>query len=160
MKKAELVERLMVAKAATGKTYDDIAKELGLTNLFTAQLFQNQAQLRPATAEVLKKVVPGISEADLALMQLCPMRSFDPAIIQEPLIYRLVECMQHYGQSVKAIVNEKKGDGIISAIDLFMDVDMVKGKLGEDRIVVTLNGKFLPHIEQHVELNTAHDHKK
>jgi cyanate lyase len=60
--------------------------------------------------------------------------------MQEPLIFRLVEAMQHYGEGIKSIVNEKKGDGIISAIDLFMDVGMVKGKLGEDRIVVTLNG--------------------
>ena len=56
--------------------------------------------------------------------------------------------MQHYGCAVKHLVNEKKGDGIISAIDLYMNVDVVKGKQGEDRVVVTLNGKFLPHIEQ------------
>jgi len=68
--------------------------------------------------------------------------------MEEPLIYRLVEAMQHYGCSIKSLVNEKKGDGIISAIDLFMDLDVVKGKSGEDRVVITLNGKFLPHIEQ------------
>ena len=68
--------------------------------------------------------------------------------MQEPLIYRLVEAMQHYGCAIKHLVNEKKGDGIISAIDLYMDLDVVKGKQGEDRVVVTLNGKFLPHIEQ------------
>ena len=100
--------------------------------------------------------------------------------MQEPLIYRLVEAMQHYGEGIKAIVNEAKGDGIISAIDLIMDVDVIKGtylveswssrlrnrvrnslsstlgKHGEDRVVVTMNGKFLPHIEQKTELNTLH----
>lgn len=68
--------------------------------------------------------------------------------MQEPLVYRLVEAMQHYGCSIKYLVNEKKGDGIISAIDIFVDLKVVKGKAGEDRVVVTLNGKFLPHIEQ------------
>lgn len=67
--------------------------------------------------------------------------------------------MQHYGEGIKAIINEKKGDGIMSAIDIFMDVDIIKGKGGEDRVVITMNGKFLPHIEQKAEMNTAHDSK-
>ena len=111
---------------ASGKTYDEIAAVLGLTNLYTAQLFLNQAQLKPETAEKLKAVVP-ISEEDLAIMQRPPFRSFDSSIMQEPLIYRLVEAMQHYGEGIKAVVNERKGDGILSAIDLLMDVDFVKG---------------------------------
>lgn len=56
--------------------------------------------------------------------------------------------MQHYGTSIKYLVNEKRGDGIISAIDLYMDLEVIKGKHGEDRVVIILNGKFLPFIEQ------------
>ncbi len=63
--------------------------------------------------------------------------------------------MQHYGLGLKEIVNEKKGDGIISAIDMYVSLDMIKGKLDEDRFVLTINGKFLPHIEQLEENNTA-----
>ena len=75
--------------------------------------------------------------------------------MQEPFIYRLVEAMQHYGLGLKLLVNEKKGDGIISAIDLYVDMHMIKGKQGEDRFVISLNGKFLPHVEQMTENNTA-----
>ena len=63
--------------------------------------------------------------------------------------------MQHYGLGIKSIINEKFGDGIMSAIDLYVTVDSVKGVSGEDRVVLTLNGKFLPHIEQRNENNTA-----
>lgn len=52
-------------------------------------------------------------------------------------------------------MNEKKGDGIVSAIDCFVSMDVVKGKLGEDRFVILINGKFLPHIEQLQENNTV-----
>ena len=38
----------------------------------------------------------------------------------------------------------------MSAIDMYASVDKVVGKHGEDRVVITLNGKFLPHIEQRV----------
>lgn len=54
---------------------------------------------------------------------------------------------------IKAIVNEKFGDGIMSAIDMYATVEKVKGSQGEDRVLVTLNGKFLPHVEQRVENN-------
>lgn len=154
-KKAALIERLISAKTESGKSYDDLAKELGTTNAFVAQLFTNQAQLRSNQVEKLTKLVPKISPADLKTMQDVPMRSFDPMMMQEPFMYRLIEAMQHYGLGLKEIVNEKKGDGIISAIDLYVSLDLIKGKLGEDRFVLTLNGKFLPHIEQLEESNTA-----
>lgn len=71
------------------------------------------------------------------------------------MIYRFVEAMQHYGEGLKALINERKGDGILSAIDIYVNLDIIKGTMDEDRIVITLNGKFLPHVEQLVSNNTA-----
>lgn len=53
----------------------------------------------------------------------------------------------HYGEGLKAIVNEEFGDGIMSAIDVYVRVNKVSGLAGEDRVVITFNGKFLPHVE-------------
>eukprot|EP01036_Dinobryon_divergens_P031367 gene31367-40753_t len=160
-KKDELVERLLDAKSASKLTFDDIAAKLGVTNAYAAQLFMNQAHLKPATAAKLKEAVPQISEEDLQEMMKIPsMRSFDPSIIQEPFVYRMVELMQHYGSGLKQIMNEKKGDGIISAIDCFVTMDLVQGSQGEDRLVLTINGKFLSHIEQLTENNTVKISKK
>ena len=69
-KKAELVSRLLKAKESTGLTFDQIADHLGLTNIYTSQLFMNQAQLKPQTAVKLKQICPNISPEDLALMQV------------------------------------------------------------------------------------------
>eukprot|EP01041_Mallomonas_annulata_P013426 gene13426-28471_t len=153
--KANLVARLLNAKASSEKTFDEIAAGLGMTNVYTVQLFMNQAQLKPETAEKLSKLVPAITSDDLLAMQSAPFRSFDPQMLQEPLVYRLIEAMQHYGKGIKQLVNEKLGDGIISAIDLYVTLDTVKGVTGEDRVVLTLNGKFLPFIEQIASKNTA-----
>ena len=41
---------LIGAKEETGKTFTQIAGEIGLTNAYTAQLFYNQVCLHPITA--------------------------------------------------------------------------------------------------------------
>ncbi|EFN52758.1 hypothetical protein CHLNCDRAFT_138362 [Chlorella variabilis] len=153
--KVAFVDQLLAAKAASGKTFDEIAVDIGCTNAYTAQLFFNQAQLKPDTAAKLKAAVPQISEEALAVMQKAPMRSFDPAILEEPLIYRMIEAINHYGEALKCLVNEQFGDGIMSAIDFYVTVDRITGKQGEARVAITLNGKFLPHVEQRAEDNTA-----
>eukprot|EP00873_Tetraselmis_striata_P009438 jgi/Tetstr1/429702/TSEL_019597.t1 len=76
----------------------------------------------------MKLAVPGISEADLKLMQRAPVRRYDPSIIQEPLVYRLNEAVMHYGDALKAITIDKFGDGIMSAIDFYVRVEKLTGK--------------------------------
>jgi cyanate lyase len=61
---------------------------------------------------------------------------------REPLIYRLYEIVQNYGYAYKAVLNEKFGDGIMSAISFSTDV---KKEVDEDNnqwAVITLRGKW------------------
>jgi len=153
--KDELSYRLLKIKEKSGLTYDEIASKCGITNVYCAQLLRHQAQLKPHTAVKLKAVLPEISSEDIKTMQLAPMRSYDEEIIQEPLVYRMNEAVMHNGESIKEIVNEKFGDGIMSAIDFYIKVDKIKGKHGEDRVVITCNGKFLPFVEQLIEDDTS-----
>ncbi|CAI2716907.1 cyanase [Nitrospina watsonii] len=148
MDKTEFVRRLQDAKKASGLTYDEIANAVGLCNGYVAQLFRNQAQLKDGTAQKLAKAVPGLTSELIERMKECPMRSYNPMLIQEPNVYRMTEVCLHYGEAIKDLMNEKFGDGIMSAIDFKLTVEKVKGDKGEDRMVVTMNGKFLPHIEQ------------
>jgi cyanate lyase len=148
MEKKELVASLLTAKEASGKTYDELADALGYCNVYVGQLFHAQAQLKEDAVSKLTKLVPGLDKELLSEMRKCPMRSYDPAIIQEPNIYRMTEVCLHYGNSIKAVMNEIFGDGIMPAIDFKLTVQKIKGDKGEDRMVVTMNGKFLPHIEQ------------
>ena len=148
MDKQDVVYALLAIKAASGKTVDEIADDLGLCNAYTAQLFRRQAQLKPDTRPKLAALLPDISDEVLDQMARPPLRSYDPQIIQEPLIYRLVEAVMHYGESIKELINEQQGDGIMSAIDFYLTVEKTRGAHGEDRVVITMNGKFLPHIEQ------------
>jgi len=134
-------------------SFDALATSLGLTNTYTCQLLLGQAQLKDGTAEKLKSILPALEADDIAAMKGAPMRGFDDEILKEPNVYRTYEAITHYGLAIKTLINEQCGDGIMSAIDFFLDVGTTTGKLGEKRVVITFNGKFLPFIEQAAENN-------
>ena len=153
---AERVGRVLGAKSNSKISYDELAKSLDVTNVYAAQLLLGQAKLTPTTAEKLKKALPDISDDDIEAMKNdYPMRTFDEEILKEPNVYRTYEAITHNGEAIKSIINEQCGDGIMSAIDFYMDVGTTIGKQGEKRVVITFNGKFLPFIEQSTDDNTA-----
>ncbi|KAK3157760.1 hypothetical protein QOZ80_2AG0127590 [Eleusine coracana subsp. coracana] len=149
--KAAVVRRLMAAKVESGKSFSDVAAETGLTNVYVAQLLRRQAQLKPETAPALRAALPALTDELVDLMMQPPFRSYHPDIVHEPAVYRLNEAVLHFGESIKEIINEDFGDGIMSAIDFYCSVDKVKGADGKDRVVVTFDGKYLPYTEQKSE---------
>jgi len=150
-----IADKCLAAKKAAGKTYDEIAGLLGYTNAYTCQLLLGQAQLKADARAKLADVLPTLTDEDLDLMSEPPFRTFDDAILKEPNVYRTYEAITHYGKAIKALINEKFGDGIMSAIDFYLTVGETTGKLGERRVVITFNGKFLPFIAQAAEDNSA-----
>jgi cyanate lyase len=74
-----------------------------------------------------------------------PLRgSISGGVPSDPTIYRFYEMIQVYGTTLKALVHEEFGDGIISAINFKLTVDKVEDPDGGYRAIVTLNGKYLP----------------
>ncbi|WCJ31915.1 Cyanate hydratase [Euphorbia peplus] len=149
--KAMVTNRLLAVKQKTGKTFTQIAEETGLTNVYVAQLLRRQAQLKPDTVPKLRGALPELSDELIQEMMRPPLRSYDPNLIQEPSVYRLNEAVMHFGESIKEIINEDFGDGIMSAIDFYCSVDKVKGVDGKERVVLTFDGKYLPYTEQKSE---------
>src|SRR5271168_5012012 len=60
----------------------------------------------------------------------------------EPLIYRLYEIVQNYGYAYKAVINEKFGDGIMSAIAYSTKVEKETDKDGVVWVNITMRGKW------------------
>jgi len=146
----EAMDQIFRHKEAKGLSVDDIAATLEYTNLYTAQILQMKSPLNPAKADVLKGLLD-LDQSTMDEMVKAGSRRYDSDIAQEPTVYRLMEAVQHYGESIKMIINEKCGDGIPSAIDMYCDVDVVKGQKGEDRVVLKFNMKYLQFIEQNTE---------
>ena len=110
---------------------------------YTAALL-GQMKLSEAEAKKAGKVL-GLNENDILLLQEIPYRgSLPPGPPTDPTIYRFYEVLQVYGPTIKELIHEEFGDGIMSAINFRLSVDRVPDPAG-DRVVVTLNGKFLPY---------------
>ena len=78
-------------------------------------------------------------------LQTMPVRgSLGASIPTDPTMYRFYEMVQVYGSTLKALVHEKFGDGIISAINFRMNIEKVEDPDGGHRAVITLDGKYLP----------------
>lgn len=141
--KLEMTEAIMVAKHIKQLDWADIAQAAGLSEVYTtsACLGMNHLDKEPATkvAEVL-----GLDAAVVEALQTFPHKSWDKSVSTDPLIYRLYELVGVYGPTVKELIHEKFGDGIMSAIDFTMYIDKEKNPMG-DRVVLTMNGKFLPY---------------
>jgi cyanate lyase len=102
--------------------------------------------MNSCTEGVANKLVAflGLPEAAKAVLMEYPTKTWDEAIPQDPLIYRLYEVVGVYGPTLKEVIQEKFGDGIMSAIDFSMSVEKEENPKG-DRVILTLNGKFLPY---------------
>jgi cyanate lyase len=78
-------------------------------------------------------------------LQVVPYKgSLPTAVPTDPLIYRFYELINVYGTTIKSLIHEEFGDGIMSAIDFSMDIQRVEDPKG-DRVNIVLNGKFLPY---------------
>ena len=62
----------------------------------------------------------------------------------DPLIYRFYELVMINGPALKALIEEEFGDGIMSAIDLDMELARQADPKG-DRVKLSMSGKFLPY---------------
>jgi cyanate lyase len=143
MERTECTRRILDAKAAKGLTFAEIGGKIGRSEVWTAAAIMGQAQMDASEAGGLCDLLDLESEVAQTL-QTHPMRgSLDSTVPVDPLIYRFYEVMQVYGTTIKAVVNEKFGEGIMSAIDFELSIDKKDDPKGA-RVVVTMDGKFLP----------------
>jgi cyanate lyase len=142
MTKTELTSAILAAKKSKKTTWAAIAKAAGMSEVYctSACLGENALEL-PAAKKVAAflKLSPKVAEA---LTEFATKGEAAPTIPKEPLQYRFQEIIYVYGTTMKALIEEKFGAGIMSAIDFTMDIEKIADPKG-DRVKITMNGKFL-----------------
>lgn len=122
----EATAKVFGAKQKQKLTWEQIAKGVGRHKIWTTAALLGQHPMSAEEAEAAIKIF-GFSgeeaEAVSLALQEYPMRgSLDSAVPVDPTIYRFYELIQVYGPTIKALIHEEFGDGIMSAIDFDMEM--------------------------------------
>jgi len=135
---------LIAAKRRQGLSFAELGERLGRDEVWVASLLHGQATASAEEAALLIEAL-GLDPEVAQTLTAYPLKgALDPLIPTDPLLYRFYEILQVYGMPLKDVIQEKFGDGIMSAIDFTLKVDKQAAEAG-DRVVVTMNGKFLPY---------------
>lgn len=143
MNKVEMREAILEAKKSRGMSWEAIAEAAGLAPEYVVSACLGMNHLAKENADPMVAALELEEDVSVALQEF-PNKKWDQVVPTDPLIYRWYEIVGVYGETIKELIHEKFGDGIMSAIDFTMHVDKEENPAG-DRIVVTLNGKFLPY---------------
>jgi cyanate lyase len=142
--RAALTDRIIDTKMRKNLTFEAIADNTGLSLAFVTAALLGQHPLPADAAKVVADKLE-LGEDAVRELQTIPVRGSIPGgVPTDPTIYRFYEMILVYGSTLKALVHEKLGDGIISAINFKLDFQVVDDSEGGKRAVITLNGKYLP----------------
>lgn len=140
----DVTQMILAAKVRKGIKWSQVAEAISLSKEWTTAGCLGQMTFDKTQAEVLGKLFDLPDEA-VAWLQIVPFKgSLPTAIPTDPLIYRWYELVNVYGTTIKELIHEEFGDGIMSAIDFSMDIQRQEDPKG-DRVNVVLSGKFLPY---------------
>jgi cyanate lyase len=144
LKREHVTDMIIAAKLKKKIKWADVAKQVGKSKEWVTAGCLGQMTLTKEQAEIVGKLFELPSEA-VELLQLVPYKGSLPSTVPtDPLIYRLYELVMVYGTTIKDLIHEEFGDGIMSAIDFEMDLQRMPDPKG-DRVKIVMHGKFLPY---------------
>jgi cyanate lyase len=135
---------VLEAKREQGLSFADLAERVGADRVWLTAALHGQHPLSAQQAEKIAELLRLPADATTALQEIPLRGSLDTVPPADPTIYRLQEIVQVYGTTLKALIHEDFGDGIMSAINFNMGIDRVEHPDG-DRIRITMEGKYLPY---------------
>ncbi len=143
MTKTDVTTLIRAAKREKTISWSEIASAAGGNEIFVTSACLGMNSL---SEEASRKVVDLLGLPDEAAVVLAeyPTKQFEKTVPTDPCIYRWYEITGVFGEAFKEVVQEKFGDGIMSAIDFDMAVERVEHEKG-DRVQVVMSGKFLPY---------------
>ncbi len=140
----QVTQMIVAAKVRKGLKWAHVAESIGMSKEWTTAGCLGQMAFDKAQAETLGQLFE-LSDEAVAWLQIVPYKgSLPTAVPTDPLIYRWYELVNVYGTTIKELIHEEFGDGIMSAIDFSMDIQRQSAPKG-DRVNVVLSGKFLPY---------------
>jgi cyanate lyase len=144
MNRHDITEKIITKKVQKGIKWETVAEKVGLSKEWVTAACLGQMTLNKEQAQVVGTIFD-LTEEEQKWLQVVPYKgSLPTSVPTDPLIYRWYEIVNVYGTTIKELIHEEFGDGIMSAIDFSMDIQREPDPKG-DRVNVVLSGKFLPY---------------
>ena len=141
--KDDVAALILSAKKQAGLTWEEIAEKIDMSPVWTHSASMGMNAF-PAEKAKLMVSVMGLPQEVESVLSESPTKIWEQSVPTDPCIYRLYEIVGVYGPTLKALIQEKFGDGIMSAIDFDMSVTKVESPKG-DRVKVEMSGKYLAY---------------
>jgi cyanate lyase len=143
MTRDDVTALILSAKLEKGLSWSQLAEIIGHSKEWSTAALLGQMTLSETQAKAVGAAL-GLPDEAITQLQIVPYKgSLPTAVPPDPLIYRFYELVNVYGTSIKALIHEEFGDGIMSAIDFTMDIQREPDHKG-DRVQIQMSGKFLP----------------
>ena len=135
---------ILASKTRLGLSWNEVGKKIGQSKEWVTAACLGQMTFTSEQAKKLGEVF-GLPNEAVRLLQIVPYKGSLPTTVPaDPLIYRFYELVNVYGTTLKELIHEEFGDGIMSAIDFKMDISREPDPKG-DRVRIVMSGKFLPY---------------
>lgn len=143
MSRSDAADLVVAARTRRGVSWRQLAEAIDAPLVWTTSALLGQ---HPMTQEQAAQVCDllGLDETVAESLRQQPYRGPDPVVMTDPTVYRFVEAVNVYAPALKELIHEEFGDGIMSAINFSVDIARRPHPDG-DRVVVTLDGKFLDY---------------
>ena len=143
MTKEDVTMMILSAKKQAGMTWEGIAEKIDMSPVWTHSACMGMNGFPRDKAEALVSVM-GLPQEAISVLEEPPTKVWEQAVPTDPCIYRLYEIVGVYGPTIKALIEEKFGTGIMSAIDFEMAITRVENPKG-DRVKIEMSGKYLAY---------------
>ena len=141
--KGDVTALILAAKKQEGLTWEEIATAIGMSPVWTHSAAMGMNAMPAEKAAALSELL-SLPEGSQDILEESPTKIWEQAVPTDPCIYRLYEIVGVYGPTIKALIHEKFGDGIMSAIDFDMTISKIEHPKG-DRVKIEMSGKYLAY---------------
>jgi cyanate lyase len=139
--KEDVTAMIIAIKRERGLKWEEIAEGIGMSPVWTHSAAMGMQAMPLDKAKALVAFL-GLPEDAVETLAECPTKVWDQMVPTDPCMYRLYEIVGVYAPTIKALIQEEFGDGIMSAIDFDMTIQRVANPKG-DRVKIEMSGKFL-----------------
>ncbi|MEO0437305.1 MAG: cyanase [Pseudomonadota bacterium] len=143
LEKEDITAMIVARKREKKLAWTQIADAIEMSPVWTHSAAMGMQAMPAAKAKALAEYLE-LPEEAIEVLEECPTKVWEQTVPTDPCVYRLYEIVGVYGPTIKALIHEEFGDGIMSAIDFDMSITRVPNPKG-DRVKVEMSGKFLSY---------------